>query len=119
MPAKVQKSKAQKAAAASAGGKGGKGGKKKWSKKNVREQKVNAVVVDNGTYEKLMVAIPKMALITTSSVSERFHVGGSVARRVIMLLAERGEIQTVAKSHAQLIFTRIPAAVVVEKVATE
>eukprot|EP01083_Nonionella_stella_P236849 831432_1 len=54
---------------------------------------VNDSVVDN------TVQIPKMALITTSSVSERSHVGGSVARRVIMLLAERGEIQTVAKSH--------------------
>eukprot|EP01083_Nonionella_stella_P012173 34548_1 len=58
------------------------------------------------------IQIPKMALITTSSVSERSHVGGSVARRFIMLLAERGEIQTVAKSHAHLIYTRIPAAAV-------
>ena len=78
MPPKTQqKSKAQKMAAAQAS----KGKKKKWSKGKMREKAANQVLFDKETYDRFYKEVPKMKCITISSVTERFKIGGALARR--------------------------------------
>ena len=104
MQAKQQiKSKEQKARAATSGGKGK---RKKWSKGKTREKLNNAVLYDQETYQRLLKEIPKMKLITTSGISERLKVNGSVARASITELHEKGLIRQVLKSRNQLIYTK-------------
>merc|ERR1712023_464449 len=66
-----------------AGKSGGKAKKKKWSAGKVREKLVNAVVMDQALYDKMLKEVPAYRLITPAVVSERMKVNGSVARRCI------------------------------------
>ena len=78
MPPKTQqKSKAQKMAAAQAS----KGKKKKWSKGKMREKAANQILFDKETYDRFYKEVPKMKCITIASVTERFKIGGSLARK--------------------------------------
>eukprot|EP00178_Gracilaria_changii_P005942 TRINITY_DN2013_c0_g1_i2.p3 TRINITY_DN2013_c0_g1~~TRINITY_DN2013_c0_g1_i2.p3 ORF type:complete len:114 (+),score=31.46 TRINITY_DN2013_c0_g1_i2:3-344(+) len=106
-PKKETKSKEAKARAAAAGG--GKGRKKKWSKGKARDKLNNAVMLDKATYEKLLKEVPTYKLISCSVVSDRLKVRGSVARRSIALLLEKGLIREVVKHSAQSIYTRATA----------
>ena len=109
MPPKTQqKTKEQKMAAAMAGGRNK--GKKKWSKGKVREKVANKVLYDQEAYERLLVEVPKMKLISASAVVERLKVTASLARASIHELEEKGLIQKVLSHHAQLIYTRATAA---------
>ncbi|KAG7397117.1 40S ribosomal protein S25 [Phytophthora boehmeriae] len=109
MPPKTQqKTKEQKMAAAMAGGKGK--GKKKWSKGKVREKTANKVLYDQETYERLLVEVPKMKLITASAIVERLKVNAALARASIHELEENGSISKVLGHHSQLIYTRAVAA---------
>lgn len=63
----------------------------KWSKGKVRDKLNNQVLFDNPTYEKLLVEVPKYKLITPSVVSERLKVRGSLARRALNELLQKGE----------------------------
>merc|ERR1711876_80940 len=96
--------KEQKMAAAMAGGKGK--GKKKWSKGKVREKSQNKVLFDQETYDRFRAEVPKMKVITASSLVERLKINGALARRGIAELAEEGLIRLVSKTHTQLIYTR-------------
>ncbi|NEU33649.1 hypothetical protein GN156_23535, partial [bacterium LRH843] len=84
-PQKTQKKKE--------GGSGGKAKKKKWSKGKVRDKLNNQVLFDKATYEKLFTEIPKTRVITPSIVSERLKVRGSLARRALDELHEKGLIK--------------------------
>ncbi|CAK9094967.1 40S ribosomal protein S25 (S31) [Durusdinium trenchii] len=88
---KQQKTKEQKAKAAMAGG--GKGKKKKWAKGKVREKAFNMVLFDKPAYEKLISEVPKMKLISVATVVERLKVNGSLARRAILELEEKGLVK--------------------------
>lgn len=57
-----------------------------------------------------MKEVPTYKLITTSVVSERLKVTGSLARVAIRLLREKGLIKPVSHSSAMLIYTRATAA---------
>ena len=105
MPPKTgQKTKEQKMKAAMAGGKGK---KKKWSKGKVKEKAQLAVLFDKGCYDKLMKEIPKAKIITTSIVSERCKVNGSMARQAIRYLERKGLIVPAGDQHATMpLFTR-------------
>jgi len=67
------------------------------------------VIFDKETYAKFEKEIPTAKLITPSTVSERLKVNGSLARRAINLLLEKGSVKLVAKHHRALIFTRATA----------
>lgn len=95
-------------AAAMAGGRNK--GKKKWSKGKVREKVANKVLYDQEAYERLLVEVPKMKLISASAVVERLKVTASLARASIKELEEKGLIQKVLSHHAQLIYTRATVA---------
>ncbi|XP_018332922.1 40S ribosomal protein S25 [Agrilus planipennis] len=97
-PQKTQKKKE--------GSGGGKAKKKKWSKGKVRDKLNNQVLFDKATYEKLIKEVPQYKLITPSVVSERLKVRGSLARRALNELQQKGLIKLVAKHHAQFIYTR-------------
>mmetsp|Transcript_21548 Transcript_21548/g.33222 ORF Transcript_21548/g.33222 Transcript_21548/m.33222 type:complete len:113 (-) Transcript_21548:55-393(-) len=104
MPPKIQqKSKEQKMAAAMAGGKGK---KKKWSKGKSRDKVDNKVLLTKEQNDRLYSEVPKMKLITTSGVVEKLKVSGGLAKRVLRILAEEGQIRPVIVSSSQVIYTR-------------
>merc|ERR1711935_3020 len=90
-----------KAAMAKKGGK-----KKKWSKGKARDLLNNQVLMDKETEEKLMKEVPTYKLITTSVVSDRMKVNGSLARRCMRMLEEKGLIKCVDNRARQKIYTR-------------
>lgn len=97
-PQKTQKKKE--------GGGGGKAKKKKWSKGKVRDKLNNQILFDAPTYEKLYKEVPQYKLITPSVVSERLKIRGSLARRALIELRDKGLIKQVIQHHAQVIYTR-------------
>lgn len=85
---------------------GGKGKKKKWSKGKMREKLANAVLFDQKSYEKMLAEIPKIKLITVSTVSERLKITGSLARAALRELVNKGLIRVVSFHSKQGIYTR-------------
>ncbi|CAN8013554.1 unnamed protein product [Ixodes persulcatus] len=85
---------------------GGKAKKKKWSKGKVRDKLNNLVLFDKATYDKLLKEVPSYKLITPSVVSERLKVRGSLARKALDELLQKGLIKLVVKHHSQVIYTR-------------
>merc|ERR1712158_107301 len=95
--AKGAKAAPAKAPKKKEGGGGGKAKKKKWSKGKTRDKLNNLVLFDKPTYK----------LITPSIVSERLKVRGSLARKALNELAQKGLIKQVVQHHAQTIYTRV------------
>merc|ERR1711971_1214927 len=89
------------------GGGGGKAKKKKWSKGKTRDKLNNLVLFDKPTYEKLLKEVPTYKLITPSIVSKRLKVRGSLARRALIELMEKGFIKQVVAHSSQMIYTRM------------
>ena len=87
-------------------GGGGKAKKKKWSKGKTRDKLNNLVLFDKNTYDKLLKEVPTYKLITPSIVSERLKVRGSLAKKGLDELLEKGLIKLVVSHRAQLIYTR-------------
>merc|ERR1712117_322568 len=85
----------------------GKAKKKKWSKGKSRDKLNNLVLFDKITYDKLYKEAPTYKLITPSIVSERLKVRGSLARKALIELEEKGLIKTVVNHRAQMIYTRV------------
>uniref|UniRef100_A0A6G1S6U1 40S ribosomal protein S25 n=1 Tax=Aceria tosichella TaxID=561515 RepID=A0A6G1S6U1_9ACAR len=109
MPPKSKKAEPKGGKAAPAKkkeGSGGKAKKKKWSKGKVRDKLNNQVLFDKATYDKLLKEVPAYKLITPSVVSERLKIRGSLARRALDELLQKGLIKQVIKHHAQVIYTR-------------
>merc|ERR1711922_85638 len=88
-------------------GGGGKAKKKKWSKGKSRDKLNNLVLFDKNTYDKLYKEVPTYKLITSSIVSERLKVRGSLARKALIELTEKGIIQKVVEHRSQKIYTRV------------
>ena len=110
-PAAGQKSKDAKLKAAqqSSKSKGAKSGIKKVDAR-VREKANLAVYLDKATFEKAKADVPKMKLITVSSVIDRLKVNGSIARKVIRYLYEQKLIKKVELHSSQYIFTSLKEA---------
>merc|ERR1712183_349854 len=81
--------------------------KKKWSKGKSRDKLNNLVLFDKNTYDKLYKEVPTYKLITPSIVSERLKVRGSLARRALLELTEKGLIKQVVAHRSQFIYTRV------------
>merc|ERR1712054_388592 len=69
--------------------------KKKWSKGKVREKLNNMVIFDQDTYDRMMKEVSTFKLVSTSAISERLKVSGSLARRAIKELIQAGSIKPV------------------------
>merc|ERR1711908_175548 len=80
--------------------------KKKWSKGKVREKLNNAVVFDQGTYDRMLKEVAAFKLVTPSAISERLKVNGSLARKAIQECLKAGTIKLVDKHSGQYIYTR-------------
>merc|ERR1712062_942111 len=89
------------------GGGGGMAKKKKWSKGKTRDKLNNLVLFDKATYDKLLKEVPTYKLITPSIVSERLKVRGSLARKALVELVQKGLIKQVVQHSAQTIYTRV------------
>merc|ERR1711899_691037 len=89
------------------GGGGGKAKKKKWPKGKTRDKLNNLVLFDKATYDKLLKEVPTYKLITPSIVSERLKVRGSLARKALTELVQKGLIKQVVQHSAQTIYTRV------------
>jgi len=100
-------------------GGGGKAKKKKWSKGKARDKLNNLVLFDKNTYDKLYKEVPAYKLITPSIVSERLKVRGSLARKALIELEEKGLIRNVVSHRAQMIYTRVTKDTDEEKPAEE
>lgn len=85
---------------------GAKKGKKKWSKGKTREKAQNMVLFDQPTWDRLIAEVPKMKLVSASTIVERFKVGGALARSAIRELAKRNLIRGVVVSAHQGVYTR-------------
>eukprot|EP00924_Labyrinthula_sp_SR-Ha-C_P015197 snap_masked-scaffold_9-processed-gene-11.33-mRNA-1 protein AED:0.15 eAED:0.15 QI:0/-1/0/1/-1/1/1/0/108 len=104
MAKKEQKTKEQKAKAAMAGGSRTK--KKKWSKGKSREKALNMVLFDKQSYDRFVQEVPKMKMITLSTVVERLKLSGSLARKALEELESKKLIRRVTKHSRQVIYTR-------------
>jgi small subunit ribosomal protein S25e len=85
---------------------GGKGKKKKWSKGKSRDQVDNKVLFSKEQFDRFHAEIPKMKLITGSSVVEKLKINGGLARQALRDLEADGKIRPVLISRAQRIYTR-------------
>lgn len=64
------------------------------------------VVFDKATYDKLLKEVPSYRVITTAVISERLKVNGSLARRGLKELVNKGLIRPVAIHAKSQIYTR-------------
>lgn len=85
---------------------GGKSKKKKWNKGKSRDKVNNLVLFNKETYDRLNNEVPKMKLITVSTLVEKLRISGGLARRAIVELEQEGKIKPVCVSRAQKIYTR-------------
>ncbi len=85
---------------------GGKGKKKKWSKGKSRDKVDNKVLFSKEQWERFNSEVPKMKLITVSTVVEKLKINAGLARRALNQMADDGEIRAVCVSRAQRIYTR-------------
>merc|ERR1711978_213886 len=72
-----------------------------------RDKLNNLVLFDKNTYDKLYKEVPTYKLITPSIVSERLKVRGSLARKALIELTEKGLIKQVVAHRSQFIYTRV------------
>lgn len=85
---------------------GGKGKKKKWSKGKTRDKVDNRVLFSKEQLERFNNEVPKMKLITVSTVVDKLKVSGGLAKRALNEMAEEGTIKAVKVTRAQRIYTR-------------
>jgi len=84
--------------------------KKKWSKGKVKDKAQHAVVLDKNTQDKLYKDVQSYRLVTVATLVDRLKINGSLARRALIDLEDKGLIKKVV-SHSKLsIYTRAVAA---------
>ncbi|KAJ5901613.1 40S ribosomal protein S20 [Penicillium taxi] len=89
---------------------GGKKQKKKWSKGKVKDKAQHSVVLEKATSEKLNKDVQSYRLITVATLVDRHKINGSLARRVLVDLEERGQIKKIVGHSKMNIYTRAVAA---------
>merc|ERR1711939_100649 len=80
---------------------GGKKQKKKWSKGKANR----AVVLDKATSDKLNKDVQSYRLITVAVLVDRLKINGSLARKALADLEDRGVIRKVVAHHSGGIYT--------------
>ncbi|KAA8911628.1 putative 40S ribosomal protein S20 [Sphaerosporella brunnea] len=95
---------------APAAAQGGKKQKKKWSKGKVKDKAQHAVVMDKTIQERLNKDVLTYRLITTAVLVDRLKINGSLARKALADLEEKGVIKKIVGHHKLNIYTRAVAA---------
>ncbi|KFY29827.1 hypothetical protein V494_08446 [Pseudogymnoascus sp. VKM F-4513 (FW-928)] len=85
---------------------GPKKAKKKWSKGKVKDKAQHAVILDKATSDKLYKDVQTYRLITVAVLVDRMKINGSVARRCLADLEEKGIIKKVVSHSSLSIYTR-------------
>ncbi|KAK9776493.1 putative 40S ribosomal protein S25 [Seiridium cardinale] len=85
---------------------GAKKQKKKWSKGKVKDKAQHAVLLDKQTSEKLYKDVQSYRLVTVSTLVDRLKVNGSLARKCLKDLEEKGQIKSVVTHSKMKIYTR-------------
>ncbi|KAK5002183.1 40S ribosomal protein S25 [Cryomyces antarcticus] len=80
---------------------GGKKQKKKWSKGKVKDKANHAVILDKNTSDKLQKDVQSYRLITVATLVDRLKINGSLARKALADLEEKGQIKKVV-GHSKL-----------------
>ena len=63
-------------------------------------------MLDKNQYDKLFKEVGSYRFVSVSVLVDRLKINGSLARRALVELAEKGIIKEVAVSHSQKIYTR-------------
>ena len=72
----------------------------------MREKLNNATLFRPDTYEAFLKEVPKGRVITCSSVSDKFKITASLARKVLKDMAAKDLIKPVVSHNTLLVFTR-------------
>ncbi|TKA70309.1 40S ribosomal protein S25 [Friedmanniomyces simplex] len=83
----------------------GKKQKKKWSKGKVKDKANHAVILDKNTAEKLAKDVQSYRLITVAVLVDRLKINGSLARKALADLEEKGTIKKVVAHNSGNIYT--------------
>ncbi|KAK3112418.1 40S ribosomal protein S25 [Teratosphaeriaceae sp. CCFEE 6253] len=84
----------------------GKKQKKKWSKGKVKDKAQHAVILDKNTNEKLQKDVQSYRLITVAVLVDRLKINGSLARKALNDLEERGVIKKVVAHSSGNIYSQ-------------
>ncbi|KAF8855667.1 ribosomal protein S25 [Acephala macrosclerotiorum] len=90
-------------------GSGAKKQKKKWSKGKVKDKAQHAVILDKAISDKLYKDVQSYRLITVATLVDRLKINGSLARRCLIDLEEKGQIKKVVGHSKLSIYTRAVA----------
>ncbi|KAI0518252.1 ribosomal protein S25 [Xylaria bambusicola] len=87
---------------------GAKKQKKKWSKGKgmFKDKAQHAVLLDKTTSEKLYKDVQSYRLVTVSTLVDRLKINGSLARKCLKDLEEKGQIKPVVTHSKMKIYTR-------------
>ncbi|RYO81469.1 hypothetical protein DL766_004057 [Monosporascus sp. MC13-8B] len=85
---------------------GAKKQKKKWSKGKVKDKAQHAVLLDKATSDKLYKDVQSYRLVTVATLVDRLKINGSLARRCLKDLEEKGQIKPVVTHSKMKIYTR-------------
>ncbi|KAK4956965.1 40S ribosomal protein S25 [Elasticomyces elasticus] len=89
---------------------GGKKQKKKWSKGKVKDKANHAVILDKATNDKLQKDVQSYRLVTVAVLVDRLKINGSLARKALADLEEKGQIKkVVGHSRCSIYSTYIPS----------
>lgn len=80
--------------------------KKKWSKGKVKDKANHAVILDKSTSEKLAKDVQSYRLITVAVLVDRLKINGSLARKALADLEEKGQIKKIVGHSKCTIYTR-------------
>jgi len=89
---------------------GAKKQKKKWSKGKVKDKAQHAVILDKATSDKLYKDVQSYRLVTVATLVDRLKINGSLARRCLADLEEKGQIKKIVGHSKLQIYTRAVAA---------
>ncbi|GBF67309.1 40S ribosomal protein S25 [Trichophyton mentagrophytes] len=77
---------------------------------DIKDKAVHAVVLDKTTSEKLYKDVQSYRLITVATLVDRLKINGSLARKALADLEEKGQIKKVVGHSKMNIYTRAVAA---------
>ncbi|KAL4893666.1 WD40 domain protein [Aspergillus ambiguus] len=80
--------------------------RKKWSKGKVKDKAQHAVVLEKQTAERLNKDVQSYRLITVATLVDRLKINGSLARKALADLEEKGQIKKVVGHSKMNIYTR-------------
>ncbi|THC94497.1 hypothetical protein EYZ11_006020 [Aspergillus tanneri] len=80
--------------------------RKKWSKGKVKDKAQHAVVLEKQTIERLNKDVQSYRLITVATLVDRLKINGSLARKALADLEEKGQIKKVVGHSKMNIYTR-------------